>query len=590
MFLFPKFLFGFRESQTGISIYWMVKEGLKTFDYITPIFGPPWQVPLEFPTFQICASLLSGIFHLNVDYAARFTSLGFFYLSILPLYFLAKKLAGKKIAFATCILYLLVPFNAVLSISGLIETSVVFFGLSYLYFFSRAIHNNSNLDYAVCLTFGILAFLTKITFIGILLLPLACFYLKHIFESKQKIRITFSACFLIVLPFIIFFLFLNYSDEIKQANAFTMHLTSENLKNWNTAYPGQRTFENYFRILKVWQSLLLPNIFILPFLATLCFVFRSFKTKKYKLPVLILLSAASCFVVITLFFNLYRHHYYYFTLSPFTAFFLAYGAKSLFSFKKYGLFAFSLFLMVSIFGVTRRLVANQQFAANKLQYQELAEAANRQVSCEAGIVSEQEDWYSDIIFTMKRKGIILSSQSTAFLPHADVLSKIRNYKLFSSFKADSEYLAAWPFVKLILADKNNRRLYLVDSNLSPVDYFPVYNNNSNIEVKSGNPYGEIGIDLPVDIYPGTQYKISFHVEKQEDSRPFLILFSDMPNKYLIHNEINIKDNENKKQTSILFVQEGNNILKKPRLILRNWSTSGECIFSRIQVDSEKKTF
>ena len=186
MFLFPKFLFGFRESQTGISIYWMVKEGLKTFDYITPIFGPPWQVPLEFPTFQICASLLSGIFHLNVDYAARFTSLGFFYLIILPLYFLAKKLAGEKIAFATCILYLLVPFNAVLSISGLIETSVVFFGLSYLYFFVRAINNQSKCDYAICLAFGILTFLTKITFVGILIVPFFFFSLTmYIIQIKN---------------------------------------------------------------------------------------------------------------------------------------------------------------------------------------------------------------------------------------------------------------------------------------------------------------------------------------------------------------------------------------------------------------------
>ena len=326
-----------------------------------------------------------------------------------------------------------------------------------------------------------------------------------------------------------------------------MHLTSDNLKHWNTAFPGQRTLENYISILKTWQFLLLPKNFILPFLATFFIVFQSLKNKSYKIPVLLILVFSSCMVVVTLFFNLYRHHYYYFTLSPFTAFFLAYGAKSLFSLKKYGSLAFSLFLMISILEVTRRLVANQQFAANKLQYQELAEAANRQISCEAGIVSEQEDWYSDIIFTMKRKGIILSSQSTAFLPHADVLSKIRNYKLFSSFKADSEYLAAWPFVKLILADKNNKRLYLVDSIMAPIDYLLLYKNNSNIEVKGGSPYGEISIDLPLDIDPGIQYKISFLVEKKGDSHPFVILFSDIPNKFLIHNEIKFKDHENKKQ-------------------------------------------
>ena len=48
----------FRQSQTAISTYHFVQHGV-VWNYITPILGPPWEIPLEFPLFQACAAWLT---------------------------------------------------------------------------------------------------------------------------------------------------------------------------------------------------------------------------------------------------------------------------------------------------------------------------------------------------------------------------------------------------------------------------------------------------------------------------------------------------------------------------------------------------
>ena len=41
----------FRQIQTALSTFWIVQAGWQ-WDYLLPLFGPPWSVPMEFPTYQ----------------------------------------------------------------------------------------------------------------------------------------------------------------------------------------------------------------------------------------------------------------------------------------------------------------------------------------------------------------------------------------------------------------------------------------------------------------------------------------------------------------------------------------------------------
>ncbi|MBI2497639.1 MAG: hypothetical protein HYV75_06910 [Opitutae bacterium] len=71
----------FRQAQTALSTYYL--QGNLSLDYITPLFGPPWQIPLEFPLFQICAALCANWTGLELDAAGRLTS-WLFFISALP--------------------------------------------------------------------------------------------------------------------------------------------------------------------------------------------------------------------------------------------------------------------------------------------------------------------------------------------------------------------------------------------------------------------------------------------------------------------------------------------------------------------------
>lgn len=76
---------GFRQTHTAITSYYFITEGFK-LDYITPVLGPPWSIPLEFPIYQIIVSIIAVIFTTPLDQTGRFVNLLFFYLSLVPLY------------------------------------------------------------------------------------------------------------------------------------------------------------------------------------------------------------------------------------------------------------------------------------------------------------------------------------------------------------------------------------------------------------------------------------------------------------------------------------------------------------------------
>jgi hypothetical protein len=67
-----------RSSHTLLTSFWFQKEGIHLFNHQTPIFGPPWKVPLEFPLDQAISTLFSNITRLNLTLSSRLMSLAIF--------------------------------------------------------------------------------------------------------------------------------------------------------------------------------------------------------------------------------------------------------------------------------------------------------------------------------------------------------------------------------------------------------------------------------------------------------------------------------------------------------------------------------
>lgn len=106
----------FRQTQTAITVWTFVEEGISLCGYQTPVFGPPWRLPLEFPVFQVSAYLLTKMGITNIDVACRATNITSFCLSAFFLYLLCN-LHFRTVAIPTCIMpYKKVMVNTVESL------------------------------------------------------------------------------------------------------------------------------------------------------------------------------------------------------------------------------------------------------------------------------------------------------------------------------------------------------------------------------------------------------------------------------------------------------------------------------------------
>jgi hypothetical protein len=108
-------------------------EGGPSLAYETPVLGPPWSVPFEFPLYQWIVSSIVGVFGLPLDQTGRLVSVTFFYFTLLPS---NQLLALRRVAPCNRLLILslvlLSPFYLFWSRTFMIESIALFFSLCYL--------------------------------------------------------------------------------------------------------------------------------------------------------------------------------------------------------------------------------------------------------------------------------------------------------------------------------------------------------------------------------------------------------------------------------------------------------------------------
>jgi hypothetical protein len=155
----------FRQTQTALSVWDMRAHGISLLHPKLPLFGPPWECPFEYPVFQLVAAGVDSIAPWkNLDISIRLTSLAFFYLTAVALYLLTRLLfrKGEAALFVTAI-FLFSTYNIFWSRTSMIESTATFFALAYLLTFLRWTHKPSWVLFSLCLIFGMLGALTKIT-------------------------------------------------------------------------------------------------------------------------------------------------------------------------------------------------------------------------------------------------------------------------------------------------------------------------------------------------------------------------------------------------------------------------------------------
>lgn len=156
-------LYQFRQAQTALAVAHFPADGFP-LAYETPLFGPPWALPLEFPLFQASVAHFAQLTGLGLEPAGRAVSWLFFQAG-LPAVFLVLGALGIRRSLRWLTLGLLVtsPLYLFHSRNLLIESLAWAAGMWFLAGFARFLDRPRAGWFAVAAIAGALAAVVKIT-------------------------------------------------------------------------------------------------------------------------------------------------------------------------------------------------------------------------------------------------------------------------------------------------------------------------------------------------------------------------------------------------------------------------------------------
>jgi hypothetical protein len=312
-------LHSFRQTQTAWTALIFHQQGIDLFHPKVPVFGPPWEVPFEFPLFQALAALVMNA-GVAPDLAMRTTGLATFLLTTLILWRLVARIAGEAaaliavMALATCALGLL------WSRTSMIEYLVVAASLALLYGALRWHESRHWAWWGLALGAGVVAMLVKPT-TAVMYLPavLALGWTGWRAGSARPLGkpLLYVAALLalIAIPLVFGAMWTIYADRIKAASPFTADQTSAALTSWNFGTIAQRLDPGIWKLIfDRMEELVLGG-------ATLIWIPLGFLASLWlKQRVFTVAWLAGGFIGPLVFFNLYWiHDYYLIALSPMAA-------------------------------------------------------------------------------------------------------------------------------------------------------------------------------------------------------------------------------------------------------------------------------
>ena len=420
-----------RPAQTFMTAFWFNKEGISLFSYQTPVLGPPWQVPLEFPIYQVLGAIIAKLGVHNLTVACHLASLIAFYASSIFLILLCLEYFDSKLAaFLVFTVYLWLPFDIRYSTDIQIDYTSVAFALGYIYFLKKWLDQPQKYYYGISgIFFGCLSGLVKTTTLAIVIVPSALLVIhgvlkqafrfnmlihprelvRHILEHKIFWLILVGVIF---TPILVAALWTRYSDGIKLANPFTAFLSSGNLLNWTYGTLAQKTsFANWWAwILKTRENFLFGGLILFPIIGIASLYKTSLKSREFFGS-----SLVGSLLTIFIFFNLYRHDYYYMAISAFMSILIGYGiycfVHTVLTQKKYWWF---IFLTILLFFIVMqggekiqalRKASEDGINAYKSQIVPLARKVRKVTAENEYVISIQNDWYPQFLLATERKGL-----------------------------------------------------------------------------------------------------------------------------------------------------------------------------------------
>ena len=203
---------------------------------------------MEFPFYQWVTALVVTLSGYDLEKAGRLVSVLFFYLTLIPVFWLSKYFL-KETGGALIVLCLILvnPIYLFWSRTFMIESTALFFSTLYLWFFLKALESEKKGYFFAAIICGTLGGLVKVTTLAAFLVG-AFFIYIHFFVKNGKLglpvryagRYILYGCFLTLIPLAFAFAWIAYGDSFKVNHPFAYSLTSASLKAWNYGTLSQK--------------------------------------------------------------------------------------------------------------------------------------------------------------------------------------------------------------------------------------------------------------------------------------------------------------------------------------------------------------
>ena len=438
----------FRQTQTAISTYYMAEDASVFADYITPVLGKPWRIPMELPIYQWLVARWHNLSGMALDSSGKLVSIMLWLACIAPTCMLLRSLRfGRAQITITLALALSSPLYIFWSNAFLIESTGLLLVLSMVACVVRG-HEMKCWRYLIsALLLGVLAVMCKATTWAVaagtstLLLifrdgwPQWRAWFRREEEGAPggtprhtggAILAAASLCLL--LPLIAGKLWLSYGDFIKSANPFAREIilsSSTHQAKWNYGTWEQKLDPATWQVIwrHITDQLLVPFPLIGPLLMPLILIAGAIAAPKRIALILIFLAGfASGPIVFT---NLYFEHSYYWCANGIWLL-LAVGValSGIFEFKPQKIWpqvaAFALAAVVAVSGFVQWFRNYLPILTSLPSHEQLTEAWTKPVQAivppERTLLVVGHDWNPNALYYAERKGIAYPSSAGIQFP------------------------------------------------------------------------------------------------------------------------------------------------------------------------------
>lgn len=425
----------FRQSQTAVSVYWMLQQGF-ALAYETPVAGAPWSIPFEFPLYQYVVAQLVKWLPLDLPSAGRLLSFTFLLATCLPARDIARTLRlPRETAAAFAVLLLTSPVYLYWGRGFMIETAAVFFVACAAALYARYLTTGLRPAGVALLVLAATAgLLQKITTAFPVLLVLGCVHavlvVKDLRAGNAPVAVGrfVMGILIFVLPMCIGYGWTFFTDVIKAQNALGRLLTSAALSQWNWGTLAQRLSADLWQGV-LWDRMLAGNLGGAAGLLLLAW--SALGIPRGPCRTTFLLAAVMGLLPLLLFTNLHIVHDYYQTANlVFLLFAAATGLAWLLDaggqLRRAGQLFLLLIAMANVLAFSKVYLpaAQEQFDATNSRDVEIGTLLRRELPQQTPFLAFGNDWTSTLAYVAERK----SFNVPHFFPqYADVLARPQDF-------------------------------------------------------------------------------------------------------------------------------------------------------------------